>query len=354
MDLPLGGISALCGLSMLQDDPWPTFAATKAQERALELAVDARDTGLDEPEDPACVVQVLRYEPVPAPGCAVDPLSAILSLPADERDDPRVAGEIENVLTRVLGGDHEGIDKFKERFAGHDGEYVLIGGGACDLLFGEAGQDFRATKDLDLVLLVEALTPEFGQVFWDFVKEGGYENRQKSSGKPQFYRFSKPEDPAFPAMLELFARTDVGLRDAESGLMPIHIDDEVSSLSAILLDEEYYRLLVENRTSASGVAVLSVEGLIPFKAKAWLDLSARRAGGQAVDEKSVKKHRNDVCRLATLLAGGERPAMSEGVRADMRRFLEAYESDPVDPKALKIKGVGAQQVVEVLKSVYLR
>lgn len=54
-----------------------------------------------------------------------------------------------------------GIDKFKERFAGHDGEYVLIGGGACDLLFGEAGQDFRATKDLDLVLLVEALTPEF-------------------------------------------------------------------------------------------------------------------------------------------------------------------------------------------------
>ena len=93
---------------MLQDDPWPTFAATKAQERTLELAADARDAGLDEPEDPACVVQVLRYEPVPAPGCAVDPLSAILSLPADERDDPRVAGEIENVLTRVLGGDHEG------------------------------------------------------------------------------------------------------------------------------------------------------------------------------------------------------------------------------------------------------
>ena len=107
-DLPLGGISALCELSMLQDDPWPTVAATQAQERTLELAADARDTGLDEPEDPACVVQVLRYEPVPAPGCAVDPLSAILSLPADERDDPRIAGEIENVLPRVLGGDHEG------------------------------------------------------------------------------------------------------------------------------------------------------------------------------------------------------------------------------------------------------
>lgn len=189
---------------------------------------------------------------------------------------------------------------------------------------------------------MEALTPEFGRVFWDFVREGGYENRQKSSGKPQFYRFSKPKDPAFPAMLELFARADINLRDGDSGLMPIHIDDEVSSLSAILLDEEYYRLLVENRVSAGGVAVLSVEGLIPFKAKAWLDLSAKRAEGQAVDEKTVKKHRNDVCRLATLLAGNERPAMSEGVLADMRRFIEAYESDPVDPKTIRIKGVEAQ------------
>lgn len=248
----------------------------------------------------------------------------------------------------------KGIDKFRERFAGREGEYVLIGGVACDLLFGEVGQDFRATKDLDLVLLVEALTPEFGRVFWDFVREGGYENRQKSSGKPQFYRFSKPKDPAFPAMLELFARTDINLRDGDSGLMPIHIVEEVSSLSAILLDEEYYKLLVENRVSAGGVAVLSVEGLIPFKAKAWLDLSAKRADGKAVDEKSVKKHRNDVCRLATLLAGNERPAMSEGVLTDMRRFIEACESDPVDPKTIRIKGVGAQQVVEVLKDVYLR
>lgn len=48
----------------------------------------------------------------------------------------------------------KGIDKFRERFVGREDEYVLIGGGACDLLFGEAGQNFRATKDLDLVLLV--------------------------------------------------------------------------------------------------------------------------------------------------------------------------------------------------------
>lgn len=36
-----------------------------------------------------------------------------------------------------------------------------------------------------------------------------------------------------------------------------------------------------------------------------------------------------------LLAGGEHPAMSKGIRADMQRFMEAYESDPVDPKPFK-------------------
>lgn len=106
--LPPGGVSALSELSMLQDDPWPTFTATKSQERVLGLATGARNAEFDESEKPACVVQVLRYEPEPAPGCVVDPLSAILSLPDDLRDDPRVAGEIEYVLNRVLGVDYEG------------------------------------------------------------------------------------------------------------------------------------------------------------------------------------------------------------------------------------------------------
>ena len=248
----------------------------------------------------------------------------------------------------------QGIDKFRERFKGLEEEYVLIGGGACDLLFDEAGRQFRATKDLDLVLLVEALTARFGRVFWQFVREGGYECGRRSTGEPRFYRFSKPKDQNFPSVLELFARTDIDLRDTDSSLAPIHIDDEVSSLSAILLDEEYYRLLVENRTMSGGVPVLSVQALIPFKAKAWLDLSNRRANGESIDGKNIKKHRNDVCRLASMLTGGERITMGETVRMDMESFVASYESNPVDPKVLQIPGVGAQQIVDVLRSVYLQ
>ena len=71
----------------------------------------------------------------------------------------------------------QGIDKFRERFKGLEEEYVLIGGGACDLLFDEAGRQFRATKDLDLVLLVEALTARFGRVFWQSAEEEVLANR---------------------------------------------------------------------------------------------------------------------------------------------------------------------------------
>ena len=159
-------------------------------------------------------------------------------------------------------------------------------------------------------------------------------------------------------------RTDVGTFSPQAqrlALMALYGDLDgasVTQAAGLLGTAKMTASRAFDELAAADPSIVAAEGrrrvLIPFKAKAWLDLSARRAGGQAVDEKSVEKHRNDVCRLATLLAGGERPAMSEGVRADMRRFLEAYESDPVDPKALKIKGVGAQQVVEVLKSVYLR
>ena len=103
----------------------------------------------------------------------------------------------------------KGLDKFKVYFANFSEQYVLIGGAACDISFDEIGADFRATKDLDVVLVVEALTKKFGQRFWEFIRKGGYQHRARSNGKPQFYRFEKPENQEFPKMIELFARTDV-------------------------------------------------------------------------------------------------------------------------------------------------
>ena len=46
-----------------------------------------------------------------------------------------------------------GIDSIKEWFKGSEEQYAIIGGTACDILMTEEGLDFRATKDIDLVLL---------------------------------------------------------------------------------------------------------------------------------------------------------------------------------------------------------
>lgn len=85
-----------------------------------------------------------------------------------------------------------GLESFKAWFRGYENQYAIIGGTACDLLMAEEGIDFRATKDIDLVLIVEALTPEFGRRFWEYIVQAGYEYRNKSTGSPQFYRFSRP------------------------------------------------------------------------------------------------------------------------------------------------------------------
>ena len=47
----------------------------------------------------------------------------------------------------------------------------------------ELGVQFRTTKDLDIVLIIETLDASFGEKLWQFIEDGGYEHREKSTGK---------------------------------------------------------------------------------------------------------------------------------------------------------------------------
>ena len=86
-----------------------------------------------------------------------------------------------------------GLDVFQNWFAEFADQYVVIGGTAASLTMDAAGLAFRATKDLDIVLHVEALTPAFGQAFWKFIAAGGYELRQASgTGQPIFFDSRNP------------------------------------------------------------------------------------------------------------------------------------------------------------------
>lgn len=245
----------------------------------------------------------------------------------------------------------KGLNKFREYFAAFPEQYVLIGGAACDISFDEVGADFRATKDLDIVLVVEALTRAFGQRFWEFVRDGGYQHRARSNGNPQFYRFEKPENKEFPKMIELFARTDAVLHP-DAALTPLHIDDAVSSLSAILLNQEYYQLLMRGRKIIDGVSVLSASYLIPFKAKAWLDLNDKKNEGVHVDSRDIKKHRNDVLRIASELLLEDRVELPATIKKDTLLFTELIQNDPLDLKTLGLPNVKMKDLIELLRATY--
>ena len=230
-----------------------------------------------------------------------------------------------------------GIERFKEWFQGYEDQYAIIGGTACDLLMAEEGLDFRGTKDIDLVLIVEAISPEFGRRFWEFVRSAGYEHRNKSTGQPQFYRFSHPTESGYPFMIELFSRrVDAIALPEDAVLTPLPLDEDISSLSAILLDDDYYQLLRSGTVVVHGVTVLGAAYLIPFKAKAWLDLTARKANGENVDSKNIRKHKNDVFRLSALLTPGTQIVVNQPVWNDLQNFLVAMQAEQLDPRQLGI------------------
>ena len=246
-----------------------------------------------------------------------------------------------------------GIEKFRDHFAGYEKQYALIGGAACDLLFDEAGLPFRATKDLDMVLSVEIVDAEFAATFVQFLESGGYQAREKSDGDREFFRFHLPTDKRYPFMVELFSRrSDWLVLPGHVGVTRLEVEDDVISLSAILLDDDYYAEIQSSKTLIDGVSIVGESLLIPFKARAFLDLTQRKAEGGAVNARDVKKHRNDVFRLLQLIPRNRRIAVPEPISADLVRFVAGVENEErLDPKSFGVDFTRAEGL-ELLKNVY--
>ena len=243
----------------------------------------------------------------------------------------------------------KGIEIFQDAFADFADSYILIGGAACDIQLEQAGVPFRVTHDFDVVLCVESLSPDFGRAFWRFIRNGGYQIQERATGEKKFYRFRKPSSPDYPVMLELFSRQPQNFEIAqESVLTPIPMEDEVSSLSAILLDNEYYSFIQAHKTQVNSISLLSSEALIVLKAKAWLDLSERKTAGEKIDSKDIKKHKNDIFRLFASLPGNVTVMLTPGIESDVRQFLSKIQDEEIDLQALRIRG----QKSEILSGLH--
>lgn len=221
-----------------------------------------------------------------------------------------------------------GVSHFAQYFAGDEAKYVLIGGVPTVLLLEENGLASRGTKDLDVVLCIEALTPDFGRKLWSYIEQGGYAIREQGPEPQRFYRFIKPMNSEFPQMLEFFAR-EPGFAPLAAGahLTPVPLGEAIASLSAILLDDDYYAFIHAHKRVLDGLSIISEICLIPLKARAWLDLSARRAAGESIDEDDIRKHRKDVIRLSQLLSADASTQVPGPIAADLDRFLSALEAD---------------------------
>ena len=247
----------------------------------------------------------------------------------------------------------KGLELFRDHFAEHSDCYILIGGTACDLAMTDFGVEFRATKDLDIVLSIEMIDASFGKSFWDFVQAGGYEICETDADKRNFYRFQKPTNPDYPAMLELFSRVPDTLKIAEgTTLTPIPMDDDVSSLSAILLDDAYYDWIHDGKIEIEGVPTIGPVHLIPLKAKAWLDLSDRKAAGNRVDSRDIKKHVNDVFRLFGIIEPESKTPLVDSMQADMMLFLDRVKEIKIDLKAFGLEKSSLESVLNSLREIY--
>ncbi len=246
-----------------------------------------------------------------------------------------------------------GFDRFREAFRDFAENYIVIGGSACDWLFSSLNAQFRATKDIDLVVVAEQMSPAFASTIWAFVKAGGYSAYERKDGKRCFYRFLNPTAAGYPFMLEFFAREPIGFPvDKQTGIVPIPVDNEdVSSLSGILMDTNYYSFIRSHRIEVEGVSILPAEALLLLKARAWFDLSMRKARGEFVKDKDIRKHRTDILRLQAQIVEGTRVELAEPLKIEMRDFLAVYETLSLDPKTIGVPGSFDDAVVRI-KSVF--
>ncbi|WP_408095576.1 hypothetical protein ACJVC5_11090 [Peredibacter sp. HCB2-198] len=246
----------------------------------------------------------------------------------------------------------KGLDHFKDYFRAYSENFILVGGVATYLLLDEVGAPrVRPTKDLDIVLIMKP-NSEFLNAIKAYIKLGDYEIQKGNKGQSTFYRFQKPKQDEFPVMIELFATAegDLDLNEGQH-IVPVVNEAGIESLSAILLDDEYYAIIRKNAVEKDGIYILNEKALIPFKAKAYLEIKER--GG---DSKEWKKHRGDIINLAVAFLTEESEEKLTGkVREHFLEFMKQLKEE-MNPEIIEgacSQKIPAETVVKMLEFTFL-
>ena len=175
------------------------------------------------------------------------------------------------------------------------------------------------------------MTPQYGERFWQFIREAGYrpeksKAKEGESPKYEMYRFVDG-NPGFPEMIELLSRHPDVLGEPKGlTIEPLPIDGEQSSLSAIIMDDDYYRFTIEHSRLTDDIRHADSAALVALKARAYLNLIQDKQNGKYVNSKDIKKHRSDVLKNVVIMTEDEIPAPSSIVEC-VKEFVMSIRSN---------------------------
>lgn len=254
-----------------------------------------------------------------------------------------------------------GLDKFKEFFREFNDKFVVIGGAACDVILEDSEIEPRATDDIDMILIVDKMTPEFGRRFWQFIAEGNYQTRERKRGEgkepvPELFRFIKP-GPGYPVRIELLStHPDILGEPTGFHLTPIPVGEEISSLSAIIMDPDCYEFTITNSIVEDGLRVASPLSLICLKVRAFLNLTEEKKTNPNVRSQDIKKHRDDVFKLMAASFNPEsREIVPETIKESLLRFVETMEASIPNQSleaSLNIDTEQSRMLVNLIRSTF--
>ena len=245
-----------------------------------------------------------------------------------------------------------GLEHFKNHFKDFASDYVLIGGVASHILLDEVGaQKVRPTKDLDVIVFINS-SSKFIEELKKYIKNGGYKIQTDAKHKASFYRFQNPTNKDYPIMLELFTTKDQRLiLSDDQTVVPIVEEDGIKSLSAILLDNDYYSLIKDSTLNKDELSIIDPSSLIVFKAKAYLDIKER-----GEDSKKWKKHRSDIINLSvSFLTASTQFSLEGSIRTDFLEFLNQLKQEltsDIITGACK-QEIVPKEVIELLEKNFL-
>jgi hypothetical protein len=154
-------------------------------------------------------------------------------------------------------------------------------------------------------------------------------------------------------MIEIFSRKpDVIEIDEGPHCVPLDSIEEVNSLSAILLDDNYYRLIKENCVTENNVTFIKKEYIIPLKARAYIDNQRLKDESVFIKDKDISKHRNDIFRIAQTLTPEQRISLPDSVREDLRECLEMIQGVEFKMRSIGVREITKEALISNIVNIY--